>query len=234
MNALRRVVKSVIPAGVRQYSRECYRDFVFRRGMRRFQHDPAACTDSNHPALADLIYGWANEGWSAMSEYLVASIAHALKTPGPSLECGSGLSTILMGAIAKKRGYRHWALEHHPAWADRVRSFLVRYGIDSVELSVKPLRDYGEYAWYDPPLASMPDRFALILCDGPPGDTKEGRYGLAPVLRERMKPGCVILLDDAERPEEQAAARRWEAELGSPFKMVGHEKPYIEMTLGGR
>ena len=50
-------------------------------------------------------------------------------------------------------------------------------GIDSVVLCAKPLRDYGECVWYDPPLDSMPAAFPVVICDGPPGTVKGG--GLA-------------------------------------------------------
>jgi hypothetical protein len=80
----------------------------------------------------------------------------------------------------------------------------------------------------------MPDSFPLVVCDGPPGSTKGGRYGLVPIMREWLKPGCVILLDDAGREQERAIARRWEAELGASSETLGSIKPYIEMTVMGR
>jgi hypothetical protein len=115
-----------------------------------------------------------------------------------------------------------------------VQKYLNRYKLDSVVLYTKPLKDYGDFCWYDAPLESMPDSFSLVVCDGPPGGTKGGRYGLVPIMRERLQPGCVILLDDAGREQELAIARRWEAELGAPFEILGSIKPYIEMTVMGR
>jgi hypothetical protein len=74
------------------------------------------------------------------------------------------------------------------------------------------LIEYGEFVWYDPPLAQMPEAFSLVICDGPPGTTKGGRYGLLPVLGKRLPPGATILLDDAGRPAETELIRRWEGE----------------------
>jgi hypothetical protein len=150
---------------------------------------------------------------------------------GPILECGSGLSTILVGIIAKSRGVEHWALEHQEMWAAKVKMYLDRYKIDSVILSQKSLRDYGEFSWYDPPLEAMPESFALVICDGPPGSTKGGRYGLAKVMRDKLKPGCLILLDDAGREQELNIAKRWKEELGDIYEMIGEAKPYIELRV---
>jgi hypothetical protein len=58
----------------------------------------------------------------------------------------------------------------------------------------------------------MPPAFQLVICDGPPGETPGGRYGLWPVLGQRLAPGAVILLDDADRPGEEEVLRRWSTE----------------------
>ena len=232
MNQLLQNVKAVLPYRSRRFLWTAPRGFVFQRAMKRFLRDPEACTHPENPIILDLIYGWGNTYWSGLGEYLTGCIGHALTSRGPILECGSGLSTLLVGAVAKQRGYTHWVLEHMPEWAMEVQRYLEKYYIDSVVLCSKPLKDYGDYCWYEPPLQSMPDSFSLVICDGPPGSsTKGGRYGLVPVMRERLKPGCIILLDDAAREQESAIARRWETELGASSKFLGAIKPYIEMVV---
>lgn len=211
--------------------RDARREFVFRRAMRRFLRAPERCAHPDHAVLRDLVRGWGNEEWSALEELLAACVDQALTVDGPILECGSGLTTIVMGAIAKRRGQHVWALEHRPEWGARVQACLDRYGLDCVTLHTKPLRDHAEFSWYDPPLASMPDRFSSVVVDGPPGGTKGGRYGLLPLMRKRLAPGCVLLLDDADREGEQAVGRRWETELGAPLEIRGQRKPYFRMTV---
>ena len=232
MNRLRLAVKSAIPSPIGRFLRAAHRDLVFRRAMRRFIRDPESCAHTGDPVLIGLIYGWGNEGWSAPDEYLAACIRHALSSSGPILECGSGLSTILIGLIGKNRGQSHWALEHSPEWAVRVQRMLTRYKLGSaVVLCANPLRDYGDFCWYDPPLESMPSVFDLVICDGPPGSAKGGRYGLVPIMKDRFNPGCVILLDDASREQERAIADRWKTELGASVEIRGTSKPYIKMTV---
>lgn len=218
---------------VRALAKKSYRAFVFRRAMRRFRKDVVAFTDPAHPVFADLVYGWGNPAWSAQAEYLAACIDHALTSDGPILECGSGLSTLLVGTAAQQRGRPYWCLENSPDWATRVRGTLGRYGIESVTISVAPLRDYGDFSWYDPPLSEMPNSFSLVLCDGPPGSTKGGRYGLVPVMGERLRHGCTILLDDAEREDEVSIAERWSAELAGEVEFVGSKKPFARVRAGG-
>jgi hypothetical protein len=181
--------------------------------------------------LPDLIDAWGNAGWSAADDYLRTSIVHALETTDAILECGSGLSTLLLAAIAKQRGLQYWVLEHSAHWADKVRHHLVRHDISGAHIWVGSLREYAGYAWYDPPLHWMPKRFSLVVCDGPPADTHGGRYGLVPVMGSRLGPGCVILLDDAVREEERAIARRWQAELGAECTLLEGQSPFIRLVV---
>lgn len=166
-----------------------------------------------------------------MPEYLAGCINQALNTTGSILECGSGLSTIVIGAMTNGSGRRYWALEDNPQWGRKVKEAAVRYDLRHLVLSVDALKDYGDFFWYDAPLESMPHDFDLVICDGPPGSTKGGRYGLLPIMAERLKPGCVILVDDAGRKQEQSMVERWEAELGAASRMMGTNKPYLTLTL---
>ena len=201
--------------------------------MPRFLRAPAACAAPGDRLLLELIYGWGNESWSALDEYLAACIQNALVTTGPILECGSGLSTLVVGAIAKQRGIEHWVLEHSPEWAAKLQRDLDRYQIASAKLCIAPLKNYGDFDWYDAPLASLPDRFGLVICDGPPYWNKGGRFGLVQMLRPRLPAGCVILLDDGARQEERVIAQQWAEDLGASSETLGITKPYLKLTVSG-
>lgn len=219
-----------IPRQIRTVIQGGRRDEIFQSAMAMFLNDPAAYAYPGNKVLGGLIYGWGNEAWGAGSEFLAGCITYAMSSPGAILECGSGLSTILIGAIAKKQGVPHWVLEHNPKWAGRVQHYLAQYQLDSV-LYTRPLADKGDYSWYDAPLDIMPDGFSLVVCDGPPSRTKGGRYGMFPTMKNRLMPGCHILLDDAERKGELEAAKRWCNEIGCSFNILGNYKPYITMTM---
>ena len=78
----------------------------------------------------------------------------------------------------------------------------------------------------------MPDDFSMVICDGPPGDTRGGRYGLLPIMKEKLSSKCIILLDDADRVSEQEVAARWSKELNIDFESLGSRKPYIKIRVG--
>lgn len=216
-----------------------YQQFVFWRSMRRFLRDLSPMHGSigaqgfDPQLLSELVQGWGNS-WSAQHEYLAACLEHVRDTDGPILECGSGLSTILVGAVAQARGLRVYSLEHQAKWATRVQKYLHRYRINSVTMCVAPIRSYGDFDWYSlPSLQTIPHRISLVICDGPPGGTRGGRYGLVPVMLDKFRPDCTILLDDGAREDERAIAARWGQMMGGNPELIGSEKPFIRLR-GGR
>lgn len=181
--------------------------------------------------IKDLIYGWGNPDWSIGEEFMVALVEEALRGQGPILECGSGLSTVLLGVLGNKTGRAVWALEHDPEWQHRVENALRRVKAKYVTVCAAPLADYGEYVWYAPPKHLMPADFSLIACDGPPGGIRGGRYGLVPVMRELMASQCVILLDDAFRLSEKKVLKSWSRELSVSPVIRGEQEPYAIVTV---
>lgn len=197
-----------------------HRAHVLRGALRKLQHDPRGSDD----VWRELVYGWGNAGFSSEPEYLEAVAAEAAATCGAILECGSGLTTLVLTTIAAGAGRAVWSLEADPNWCRTIHLALRRLGL-SAELRLAPLRDYGDFDWYDVEALELP-LFSLVVCDGPAGRTRGGRFGLLSVLGDRLESGCTILLDDAERPGEREVLRRWHAEAGLCYELRGRKKPY--------
>lgn len=231
---VKNIAKFVLPIPARDFLRATHRAVIFRRAMKEFLRNLEQGLPFDRRVLTDLIYGWGNEAWSSDSEYLAECLEHAQLCRGPILECGSGLTTLLIGAVAKKSGNVLCSLEHHPEWGHRVARLLKQYRIDSVHLSIQPLRNYTDFTWYEAPTVEIPDSYALVICDGPPSATRGGRYGLIPVMKSRLAADCVILLDDANRAEEQIIAKRWAKELNTHYDTLGSVKSYIRFELRGK
>jgi Methyltransferase domain len=141
--------------------------------------------------------------------YLRTVLDYAAHARGPILECGSGLTTLLLALAAPRAA---WSLEHMKEWQRHVQTRLWLAGTEANVL-LAPLTSYGLFQWYEVP-AALPREFHSVVCDGPPGATPGGRYGLLPLLGDRLSKGTVILLDDAQRLDEQRVLQRWEKEAG--------------------
>jgi hypothetical protein len=135
----------------------------------------------------------------------------------------------VLATIAERTGSTIWSLEHDPEWFRVTELELRRFGLEA-NLRLTPLRDYGTFDWYDVERSDLPT-FSLVICDGPPGSTRGGRYGLLPVLGERLAPGCTILLDDAGRPDEREALQGWQSRASVSYETRGDERPFAVVRL---
>ncbi len=184
--------------------RQAFRPLQLSLAMRAMNpHKPS-------PAIIRwLVAGWGNEGWSGDTAYLEHMWSEALHARS-ILECGSGISTLILGAVAARTGATVSSLEHTKQWQEKVDIAIARYRLPH-RVSYAPLTSYGDYDWYTLP-ANLPANFDLVVCDGPPSATRGGRYGLLPVCAERIR-SAKILLDDAERADEQQIISRWQREF---------------------
>ena len=225
--------KRIVPSPLQTQIKRSYQGFVFKRALARLR----ALSEGDWPTdrdLANLFYGWGNPSHAANPEYLRFCIKLARESPGPILECGSGLSTIVLGLEAAHGRSSVHTLEHIPFWAQKVQKILDENEIARVNLHVAPLRNYGRYHWYDPPLAQMPSEFSLVICDGPPRKTLGRRYGLLPQMFSRLSAQFLILLDDVHRSQDQELLARWADEYGliaeirgtrNKFALLKREEP---------
>jgi hypothetical protein len=203
---------------LRRYSYD--RSEMLERAVNRLARAHAPRTFS--VLWTDAIFGWGNERWTAEAPYLSEVIRAAEKSRSSILECGSGLTTLMMGAIATRRGIQLHALEHNPEWHARVTEAVAAFGLTNVTVHLAPLKDYGTFDWYDVSLEALPSDFSLIVCDGPPGVTRGGRSGMLPIMRAKLAKTFSILIDDTNRDGEGQLARQWENELSAAHG--GHAK----------
>jgi hypothetical protein len=207
------LIKKVFPNSFKDKIKSINRERQLGVAMRRL----ASAGENGTPlsdVLVELERAWGDDGFRAVGGYVEEVARFAVEARGPVLEIGSGLTTLILGAIVGRRGIPVWTLEHHPQFFSYTEETLKYLGLENIHLTLAPLRDYGEFCWYDPPLDELPRDFSLVIADGPPGDVKGGRFGLLPVLRSHFAPGVVVLLDDAEREREKAVLEKWESEYG--------------------
>lgn len=142
------------------------------------------------------------------------------------VECGAGLSTLVLARLARMSDSRVRSLEHDAAWTELVRSRLAAEGLERwaavvhAPLAPHPLAPDGD--WYaSAALAELPAKVDLLLVDGPPAGEPEierRRYPALPALLPRLPPDALVVLDDADRPGERWILERWERE--TPYRFT--------------
>lgn len=208
-NVLIKLIKPLVPEKIRTRLRKFHQRKVFKKAIQNFR-DCYKEIDKHPQIINDLIYGWGNLGWSSFQDYTYAIINAAKFNNGPVLECGSGLSTLILGIIAEDKGFDVWTLEHHESWANHVKEKLSELNIKKVKVCHAPLKNYGNFHWYETAGIQPPENFSLVICDGPPHDTSGGRFGLMPVMNKMLADNSVILLDDYLRNEEREIVNKWQ------------------------
>jgi hypothetical protein len=225
-----RRVREIVPRRVRDQLRARQRERASFRALRRsipaLRRDPRG----EDAIWRDLVHGWG--GWAASPDYLDAVAAAAVNEGGAILECGSGLTTVVLATIAEQTGAQVWSLEHDPHWYEVTDKALRKFGLQA-NLELTPLQSYVDFDWYSVDPNVLP-RFSLVICDGPPSSTtRGGRYGLMPVFGDRLTAGCVVLLDDADRPGEQETLCRWRAETSLAYDRGTGGRTFAVGTTSG-
>jgi hypothetical protein len=214
---LETLVKKILPRSFKEKIKRFDRDRRLEAAIRRLASFPES--DIALPdLLAELGRGWGEDGFRATGGYLEEVARWAAAAKSPVLEIGSGLTTLVLATLVGRRGVPVWTLEHDAEFFRNTEAKLKRCNLTNVHLTLAPLHDYGDFCWYDPPRDALPRDFGLVVADGPPGDVKGGRFGLLPVLRSHLAPEAVILLDDAERVQEETVLQQWMNEYGVSYE----------------
>jgi predicted RNA methylase len=172
---------------------------------------------------------WGNPAFRLSHESLSATLSLA-KTGPPVrsgfLELGTGVSTPLLAVLARESGSSLIAVDNDPDWIKTISRRLRWAGLaNKVEVVHAPIKQFPDFDWYDP--AFIEDqRFSLVLCDGPIGSTRGGRYGAMEFLYPAMVPGASVLVDDYHRPEEARMVKRWTEEHGLRLVETGPAEKY--------
>lgn len=157
-------------------------------------------------------------GWAASPDALAVLLREFRKgSPRIALECGSGMSTLVMALAAKQFNpeSRVIALEHEERFAKETEALLREHGVsDFAEVRLAPLQPLegleGSPLWYDLEAVEDLDGIDLLFVDGPPAATGPlARQPALPALWDRLGPEAVILMDDLIRTDEQQVRDIW-------------------------
>lgn len=168
-------------------------------------------------------------GWTLAADALkfVGALVKRLR-PGHVIELGAGLSTRALARSCREAGLSCAisSVDHDPEFG-AVPPEAQGEGGPAVRLlhQLAPVvaRDYGGKLL--PVYRLDAGRFAsrspadLALIDGPP-ITLGGREGTLYQLMDHLRPGSVVLLDDADRGSERRAVSHWRDNLGEDIEVL--------------
>ena len=164
--------------------------------------------DLPHDALPNL------GSWKADTWFLwhIVNAVERLQ-PAEVVELGCGASTLVLSrALERNGGGQLTSYDQHAQFVIDTGEWLASHDLSATirhaPLVANPTR--WSHLWYD--LSGVPAEIDLLVIDGPPWALNPFIRGGAEYLFERIKPGGMVLLDDAARPGERVVAIRWRRE----------------------
>lgn len=137
------------------------------------------------------------------------------RKPKKILEIGSGTSTVWMATFAASVNAQLISVDHLEEYRKITLRSLRDFGLEAqVDLRLAELAEVeigGETTkWYNA------DRFAdlydidMVIVDGPPESTGPNpRFPAFPLLRDKLSPGALIVVDDLHREQETQMVEKW-------------------------
>ena len=155
-------------------------------------------------------------GWAISPDFAVLLLTQVLtRRPARVVELGSGVSTLVLGYALEQTGGQLTSVDHDHLYAEQSRITVAQHALQKVVTIVHaPLEPWrGGTPWYSDAWVRGLPPIDLLVVDGPPGDTGSlARYPALPVLAPRLTATASIVVDDANRADEQAIVARWLAE----------------------
>lgn len=149
--------------------------------------------------------------WKADTWFLtrIADAVDMLR-PQQVVELGCGASTLVLSrAMQRSGGGELNSYDQHAEFVVQTGDWLASYGLGAIlrhaPITLNPTR--WSSSWYD--LHGIPAEIDLLVIDGPPWALGPFGRGQAECLFSRIRPGGMVLLDDAARPGERVVARAW-------------------------
>lgn len=150
----------------------------------------------------ELAWMFPDDACEALAELVAAT------KPQLIVECGSGRSTLVLAALCEQ-GHPVVSLEHDACYRQETQRMLREHDLTELaDVRLAPLE--GSPPWYAAAAYEDLHGIGLLFVDGPPGSVvRDAREPALPMLRDRLLPGGVIVLEDTHRRDEQEIWRRW-------------------------
>lgn len=187
------------------------KEFALKDGLQAIR---AGTADAG--TYLELYSVWGNT-WAMSPEGLYTCSLLARNASGPILDCGSGLSSLVLAASTDRQVH---SLEQSPDWAGRIERLAQEHGLTNLHVHRRSLIPCGKWTWYEQPPR---DRYALAICDGPSGDGNRG--GLFDVMRDEISAASIIV-DDIDRLYSRNSVESYCRETSRKFEIFDCSKSF--------
>ena len=158
----------------------------------------------------------------AISPDFANLIVNQIKQHQPKviLELGGGISTLISSYCLQQIGDgKVIAIDHMQEFATQTRDQITLHQLSQwADVRHAPLAkvdlDGASYEWYAPQTFDDLHNIDLLIVDGPSqhdNPVNQVRYPALPLLKDKLSPNAIILVDDANRAHEAKMLQQWMA-----------------------
>jgi len=165
--------------------------------------------------------------WAASPDFLTIISEIILdRKPETIVECGSGVSTVVMAYLLEKNECgRIFSLENKENFHKKNRQLIVRHHLEKyVSIVRAPLISHkiGDHSLecYDTKQIADLQSIDLLIIDGPAGN----RYPVLPVLFNQLADDVLVIIDDCKREKDGKNILRWLADFPFEAEWIDTEK----------
>lgn len=169
----------------------------------------------------ELVYLPPTRGWAGSPDFLLKLVELVIiDSPKYVVELGSGVSSVVLGSALRKftKGKLE-SFDHDKDFYEKSLRFIeINSLVDTVSLNYCPLSTYtynnNTWQWYNELIDTVSKEIDLLVVDGPPRRIQEkSRFPALPVLLDSLSKKATIVLDDANRLDENEVLTLWQKEL---------------------
>ena len=167
--------------------------------------------------------------WAATPEFVALALEHIEITalnkrkdesgPITVVECGSGVSTILIAYALQAEGEGIvYSLDHDEEFAQMTEQRLSLHGLRKhaavIHAPIHKQKFNGvDRRWYNTSRLQLKAPIDVLVIDGPPKATaRQARYPAFPKFRDALADEAWVLMDDAATSSERSIVNRWVSE----------------------
>ena len=177
-------------------------------------------------------------GWAGSPDFLLVVANQVLNNkPKIVMECSSGASTLVIARCLQLNGSGHvYSLEHDSSYAEKTRSLISQNALSEwATVLHAPLETKNtETPWYaKEAIPKHLKQIDMLVVDGPPSMIAPlSRLPALPSLLDRLAKKAIIIMDDADRPDEKEIVNRWiSATAALELKFIECEKGCAILSL---
>ncbi|MCB1685245.1 MAG: hypothetical protein KDI31_12190, partial [Pseudomonadales bacterium] len=182
--------------------------------------------------IAEAFAQWGDPLSASDEGYLRSCLAEVSATSGAILQCGAGLSTLVLGAIchgSNTKGHQLWCLEHDRHWASTIRSWLTEYRVANTHVIHSRAQMFEGYTWYSVDTARLAKTYSLVLCEGVRASPR-GAFGALRRLEGHLASSFVMLARDAGQAADLKLLKSWADANEAKFVLVDRQEGFVKIS----